>query len=281
MQETIKIKTRVAGVRCWEVKDIVDAWDFLVEAVSETGDKVSPRDMATRELTNVAMEYTGPYQYEFRNPVRKLNQFFHVAELFYFLNGRDDDLLLDYVPAMVNYINPYTNRFDGSYGPALYHGLPKAINLLQQDKDSRRAVVPILRLNHLDPSSLDIPCNDLLALRIRDNRLDMNIVTRSQDLYRGFLYDTMEFQLLQFMLARAMHLRVGTYGHYLFSLHLYEKDIENAEKAVGHTEQNIGEPNFMWLHSVEEFWKLCRNVNKTLDNKEKFKKMVRSWNLIR
>jgi len=82
------------------------------------------------------------------------------------------------------------------------------------------------------------------------------------------------------MLSKALGVEVGTYGHYLFSLHLYEKDIEDAHKAVGHTVKDIGNPN-MFIRSIPEFWEYCRDTNEILSNKEEFNKSVRMWGLIR
>src|SRR5690242_1455866 len=98
---------------------IVDAWDSLVTLVTKAGNQVAPRGIETLEVNNVAYEYvSGEAQYTFNNPVRKANPVYHIVELFYYLNGRNDDLRGRYIKHAEDYSNPLTNRHDGSYGPA-------------------------------------------------------------------------------------------------------------------------------------------------------------------
>jgi hypothetical protein len=65
------------------------------------------------------------------------------------------------------------------------------------------------------------------------------------------------------MMAKALHLGTGYYSHHVFSLHLYEKDLENALKAVGHTLYEpayVGAPSFT-IDSVPTFWSYARSMN--------------------
>jgi len=249
-------------------KSIVDAWDTLVPYIVEHGHPVSPRKLDTIEINNVSITYPKPTQYVFYNPVRHLNPVFHLVELFYFLNGREDDLLCRYVHQMENFIDKDINRFDGSYGPPLYFGLARALKYLQLDRDTRRAVIPILQEKHLmNTETKDMPCNDLIGLMIRDNKLHLTVVNRSQDLMRGGLYDTLEFQLLQYMLAKALKLEVGSYNYYSFSLHLYKSDIELCLKSVGKTEINEKAPDFTF-QDVDAFWQYCRKMNIVIEDPE-------------
>src|SRR5256885_5647582 len=163
-------------------------WPNLVHRVINYGKSASPRNLDTIEVENVELEYIHP-TYVFNNRIRRLNPVFHLVELMYFMDGRNDDLLVQYIKKMEDFINPNTKRFDGSYGPSLYESMPWVVYALMHDSSTRRAIVPILRPQHItNPFSRDYPCNIVLGFRIRDDQLNMNVVTRSQDLYRGFLY---------------------------------------------------------------------------------------------
>jgi len=244
-------------------ENLQQAWSDLVFKVNASGKKVSPRGFDSVELENVLVEYPQPSSYIFKNPLRCINPVFHLVELFYFLNGRSDDTLSHYISNMLEFSNEETGRFDGSYGPSIYESLPNLFVQLSSDSNSRRAVIPIMKYHHLVYESKDIPCNVVLGFRIRDGRLNMNVVTRSQDLYRGFIYDTLEFQLLQFMIAQMFRLEVGVYSHNIFSLHLYESDMKKAVNAAelwrsGHgLEENYQKPRFIFS-SFREFWAYCR-----------------------
>ena len=238
-------------------------WPNLVNRVINYGKQASPRNLDTIEVENVELEYLHP-TYVFNNRIRRLNPVFHLVELMYFMDGRSDDLLSSYIKKMEDFINPETRRFDGSYGPALHYGMPYIVYALANDESTRRAVLPILDKQHVvQQHSKDFPCNIILGFRIRDKKLNMNVVTRSQDLYRGFLYDTLEFQLLQTLMSQLLGVEIGTYHHTIFSLHLYSQDIAIAQQAAkfmpSTEDRKIAEmkPKIPKFESWDELWKWC------------------------
>ena len=105
-------------------------WPNLVHRVINNGKPASPRNLDTIEVENVELEYLHP-TYVFSNRIRRLNPVFHLIELMYFMDGRSDDLLSEYVKKMDDFINPETRRFDGSYGPALHHGMPQRVHVIE------------------------------------------------------------------------------------------------------------------------------------------------------
>lgn len=236
------------------------AWSKLVETVLSEGKPTSPRNLDTIEIENYTIEYNTP-TYVFPNRIRRLNPVFHLVELFYFMDGRSDNLLSKYTRKMDDFINPDTLRFDGSYGPAIYESMPWMAWALTSETATRRAVFPILRQQHVArPFSKDFPCNIALGFRIRENKLNMNVVTRSQDLYRGFLYDTLEFQLLQTLMSSLLNVGIGTYHHTIFSLHLYQQDIEAAQKAAKiytSEEPMFIKPTIPKFETFQDLWAWC------------------------
>jgi Thymidylate synthase len=254
----------------YKFQNIRDAWDTLVSETISKGQPIKPKGEMTLEICNVSYEYSAFNQYTFYNPIRKLNPVYHLVELYYYLNGRNDDLRGKYINHAEDYVNTLTNRHDGSYGRAFYEGLPLILSQLIQDPDTRRAVIPVLRLDHLkDIKSKDVPCNDLFGFRIRQNALDMNVVTRSQDLYIGWLYNTLGFNLLHFLLSKALDLSIGTYHHHIFSLHLYEKDIKTAKESIGKTEQDNSRPQIV-DYSIRKFFEDNRIIGSFLEFYELF-----------
>src|SRR5438094_7053742 len=240
-----------------EVIDLADAWKKLVKLVVNEGKSAAPRYLDTIEVENVEINYLRP-SYTFTNKLRGLKPVYHLVELVVLMDGRNDKLLIEYISKMRDFQNAGTGRFDGSYGPALYECLPYVVQQLRADPLSRRAVFPMLRMQHVaSPHTKDFPCNIVIGLRLRDKALNMNVVTRSQDLYRGFLYDTLEFQLLQFMLANLFKVNVGKYHHTVFSLHLYADDIEKALRASILPSDIQEEPRLPQFDTYDELWEFC------------------------
>jgi thymidylate synthase len=109
---------------------------------------------------------------------------------------------------------------------------------LINDKDTRQA---ILRFNLPEHSVLnvkDFPCTLFGNFLIRDNKLNLTITMRSNDLWLGLSFDICFFcSLIDRMLTDLNEtypdLQKGTYTHIAHSAHIYERDIQKIEKALG------------------------------------------------
>jgi hypothetical protein len=247
---------------------IDEAWSGLVSDAVYHGELVKPRGLPNREVRHVDVSFPEPVLPVMLNEVRRANPVMGIVELMYFLNGRDDDSLADnWLQGMNAYVNPETYKFDGGYGPSLYAGLPYIFSVLNNDHDTRRAVLSFLNQGHTRTVNVtkDYPCNTQIGWNIRGGRLNCWMTTRSQDLYRGYIYDQVEFHLLNRMMAKALSLEPGSVDHHIVSSHVYEADVDAAMKAVDFV------PSARWLplsfpfDSVKSFWKYCRSWNGIID----------------
>lgn len=103
---------------------------------------------------------------------------------------------------------------------------------LVKNPNSRRAVIHIKEPS--DKESKDVNCTVSLQFFIRENKLYMTTYMRSNDLWMGFVYDVFQFTCMQILMSMELELELGTYTHFVGSLHLYkrdyEKSLENIEK---------------------------------------------------
>ena len=72
----------------------------------------------------------------------------------------------------------------------------------------------------------DTPCTYAIQFTIVDNKLNMCVTMRSNDLWYGFCNDQYCFSMLQQLVARELSVPVGTYFHFAHNLHLYNNIIE-------------------------------------------------------
>jgi thymidylate synthase len=102
--------------------------------------------------------------------------------------------------------------------------------VLHQDPDSRRAVIPLFTEEDLGRSSevVDVPCCCSLQFLMRDEKLCLVTYMRSNDMMTGFGYDIFLFTMLQELMALELNLPLGWYQHVTASMHLYSKDYEKA-----------------------------------------------------
>jgi thymidylate synthase len=79
------------------------------------------------------------------------------------------------------------------------------------------------------PSKRDYPCTILHQFRIRDNKLNMSVYMRSNDVWLGAAYDFFQFTRVQIAMASVLGIKPGKYTHHVGSLHIYEQHYASAE----------------------------------------------------
>jgi thymidylate synthase len=106
------------------------------------------------------------------------------------------------------------------------------------DKDSRQALLRFSLPSHQWIGNRDQTCTLSGLFLIRENKLNLSIVMRSNDLWLGLTYDLPWFVSLIDKMVEELkpyypELTKGHYTHTVHSLHLYERDEEKIKKALG------------------------------------------------
>lgn len=210
-----------------ELRDLRNGYVDLVDWLTGNGGPVTSRDMATIELTGVTLEFVNPTGVMLPLGVgRGINTRLAAVESLQLLSGTGDVELLR--RASPNYtdvlVDPAAAAY-GAYGPRLREQLVELVDLLRNDPTTRRAVLSIWSLDDLTHNG-DRPCTLTLQLLIRDDRLELIVNMRSQDVWLGVPYDAFMFTQLQWSLARDLGVGVGRYVHHVGSLHVYERNLE-------------------------------------------------------
>jgi thymidylate synthase len=97
----------------------------------------------------------------------------------------------------------------------------KVIELLHYNPTTRKATISIYDGKEIDTYSNDTPCTYAVQFTILDNKLNMAVLMRSNDLWYGFCNDQFCFSKLQMDVAEVLQLEIGTYYHFAHNLHLY------------------------------------------------------------
>lgn len=175
---------------------------------------------------------------ELRNPYARVSRshkrgriFSALGELLWYMSGSDEvDFISYYISAYPNFA--VDGRIEGAYGPRLFgslHRLDDVVELLKSKPDSRRAVVQIF--DHADiGNEKDVPCTTNLQFLLRDGQLYLVAHMRSNDAYVGLPHDIFAFTMIQEYVARQLGASLGTYTHFVGSVHLYVRDRDGAER---------------------------------------------------
>ena len=109
---------------------------------------------------------------------------------------------------------------------------------LIKDKDTRQAVLRFSLPEHQWMGNKDQTCTMHGNFLIRDNKLNLSVVMRSNDLVLGLVYDMPWFvslidKMVEELKPHYPDLQKGFYTHTVHSLHIYEKNEETVLKMIG------------------------------------------------
>lgn len=109
---------------------------------------------------------------------------------------------------------------------------------LTEDRDTRQAILRFSLPEHSFDGNKDFPCTIAGNFHIRNSKLNLTIVMRSNDLVLGLVYDMPWFvSLIDRMVAELKpvypDLMGGSYTHIAHSLHIYERDLEKVKRMLG------------------------------------------------
>ena len=104
--------------------------------------------------------------------------------------------------------------------------LTKVISKLALNNDTRQAAISIYDGKEIDTYEYDTPCTYAVQFTIIENKLNMSVLMRSNDLWYGFCNDQYCFSKLQSYVANILNIQVGWYYHYAHNMHLYEDQLK-------------------------------------------------------
>lgn len=188
----------------------------------------------------------GPAYFEFSAPTDQLltlrnrgfNPYFAIVEATWILCGKNSLSPLSTIIANYAKYSDDGKTLNGAYGFRMrrYFGqdqISQSIDLLKSIPSSRRAVLTLYSPDDISRTdSLDIPCNTTAYLKIRNNKLDITILNRSNDLFMGIPYNVFVFNCIQKYVAHHLNLDIGVQRHFTDSLHLYKSDLEKVELII-------------------------------------------------
>lgn len=113
-----------------------------------------------------------------------------------------------------------------AYGPRITDQIPRLIDKLESDPETRQAVLFIAKPE--DGPTENQPCTTTMQFLIRDGRLYAITSMRSWDAVKGLTYDVMFQGGLVLLLARVLGQLPGSIVCTAGSLHLYDSDLKRS-----------------------------------------------------
>lgn len=221
----------------------------------------APRGKPIKELIVASFTLRDPRNRLILSPVRAANYGFGVGELCWYVRGDKDLETMRYYNKRMSQFSDDGITINSAYGNRIFKTrfrenqftgmghdawdrsqFDNVLEELRRDPDSRRAVMHINEPLDLDRAttrgSKDVPCTMSLQLLVRDRRLHMHALMRSNDVVWGMPYDVFSFTSLQeafLYKLQAIGVPVddlGSYHHTAGSLHVYDTHFEMAEQVM-------------------------------------------------
>ena len=211
-----------------------EAFHYLMPYIVEHGVNFDN----TRALFNVGFLIEDPHwchSITNRNNVKRdFNLKYAKAEWDWYLSG-DDNInklgeLYGKIPEIWKRMANDYNLVNSNYGYQWKreNQLDNIIAMLKTNPKTRQAAISIYDAKEINYGNYthDTPCTYAVQFTILDNKLNMCVTMRSNDLWYGFCNDQYCFSQLQLMVAKELDIPVGTYYHFAHNLHLYNNIIE-------------------------------------------------------
>ena len=236
----------------------------------KNGEKSCPRNMGTQEIEGAMIRVKNPRTRMINHELRNVSISFAIGEWLWHMEGRNDLKMIQYyAPSYYKYSDD-GKTLNGAYGPRIKKSLTKIVETLKKDPDSRRAVVPIYGKEDAGLDSNDIPCTIGFQFLIRNNKLDMIVNMRSNDIFLGFPYDIFNFTMWQEYVSCKLNIDIGTYTHIANSLHFYEKDREKIINASMVEEVKENEMEKKPKEDLETQLSLLYEIEEKIRNKQEY-----------
>lgn len=249
-------------MRTFVYESVEQAYPEIIKTLLEEGNNVSPRGMLTKELTPACITITNPRKRVLGSSIRKLNFGFMCAELIWILEASNDVNMIGHYNSNWKNFSDDGETLNGAYGKRIFtwdsgirittskikeddiekevsssshvviNQFQKAFEQLKIDPDTRQATIVFFDPYKDYRETKDKPCTNLIRFMIRDNKLNMTVFMRSNDIWFGFPYDVFNFTMLQEIMAGMLGIEMGIYSHIADSLHIYEDQFEKGKEIV-------------------------------------------------
>lgn len=275
----------------------------IISNIENNGSVEQPRDLKVKEQA-VQQYVFDPTQViaDFDN--RSFNFKYFAGELVWYMNR---DTSVDYISNFSKFwshiTNPNSNNINSNYGSLLFgEQLDWVVKSLKQDKNTRQAIAFLNQPKFQFAGNKDFVCTMYLNFWIRDNKLNMKVQMRSNDIFYGLTFDAPFFGLVQqhvrlWLLEKYPELELGSYYHCVDNIHFYERHFELANNILSESDNqginysfNLEKPLFELKHNglgqlteiqiTEQGIEFQQRVNSALEtdaNKSEYYSILRDY----
>ena len=212
----------------YKFKNADEAFNFYYGVIPSEGTKFDN----TMAMFNQGFTIENPLDRIIRNEARNFNVEYAEAEWQWYLSGDSsvDKLgeIYGKVPAIWERMAIGPKRLVNSnygYQWERAYQLDKVVAMLKDNLNTRQAAISIYDGKEINKYRKDTPCTYAIQFTVVNNKLNMCVTMRSNDLWFGFCIDQYCFSKLQEMVSKRTGYDMGTYYHFAHNLHIYDDQL--------------------------------------------------------
>jgi len=204
-----------------------EAYEYIHDRILQDGVEFGD----TKALFNVGFYITDPKDRKIINKERDWKEDYAEAEWQWYLSGDPSTKKLGEiygkVPEVWKRMEDNSGCVNSNYGWQWqrYGQLDKVIGRLDFDNETRQAAISIYDGKEISNYKYDTPCTYAVQFTVVNNKLNMCVTMRSNDLWFGFCIDQYCFSKLQELVSERTGYEIGSYYHFAHNLHLYEDQL--------------------------------------------------------
>jgi thymidylate synthase len=245
-------------------KDINSVYlDALSFAINSNHSITNSRAGDVYDLGQVYFEFSEPINQILLLRGRKFNPYFALIEAAWVLSGSDKLEPLEKIISKYSKFSDDGIILNGAYGYRMRYAfeidqLEELIKLLISEPNTRRAVITLYTpTDLLNKNSSDIPCNTTLYFKIKNGKLDITVINRSNDIFLGIPYNVFVFNVILKYVAHRVGVGTGVQRHFTDCLHLYVEHIDKVKEIIGCNSMSEIQ---IWQNRTDDSEELLRGI---------------------
>lgn len=280
-----------------------DFYRYTIEGILDRGYEISPRGIPTKEIRPVMVIIKKPRERFLTCPGRWINPFAQVMESICVLAGRGDVWFIEHYLKNITKYSDGKEAFNAPYGTRMrlwnFHRdlivfeqaaerrdqFRDCYNALKKDPNTRQAVMvywnPVF--DNYEIETTDRPCNVAFQFLIRNNKLDLTIFNRSNDVSWGLANaNVVQFSVILETMAMLLknsgiEVEIGNQIHFINSLHCYDFQGEITKRVLEarysfNVYEHISPSPFKFLPDVKD---LFDSLDKEFETFFELEKLIR------
>ena len=204
-----------------------EAFEYFYKTISKHGVRFAD----TRALFNIGFTMHRPQLNINSDKKRGWNLDYAKAEWEWYLSG-DPNIkklgdIYGKIPPIWSRMANEAGNVNSNYGYQWNRNnqLDYVIDKLKKEMYTRQACVSIYDGKEHDRYKYDTPCTYAVQFTNVENRLNMCVTMRSNDLWYGFCNDQYQFSKLLELVCKETGLDMGSYYHFAHNLHIYSNKL--------------------------------------------------------